>query len=338
MAGRVVCFGEMLLRLNAPQRELLLQSGRLDVWVGGAEANVAVSLAALGHPASMVTLLPDNPLGHTARAELRRHGVETEHVRFVPGRMGLYFMSSGAGQRPSQIVYDRRESAFALAPPEAIDWSAACAGAQWLHVSGITPALGAGPAAATLRAVREARARGLSISFDCNYRAQLWQASRSDPARGLRKLLEEADVAFADDRVLALVLGQDLERSAPAERFRSMAEHAFAAFPRLQCVTTLVRIEHSVDHHDLSAVLATRTQHCFTRSYSIAPIVDRIGTGDAFAAGVLHGYLQGLDPQATLDFGLATACLKHSVPGDFNPVGVADVQHLLGERGFAVRR
>ncbi len=338
MAGRVVCFGEMLLRLNAPQRELLLQSGQLEVWVGGAEANVAVSLAALGHQASMVTLLPDNPLGHAARGELRRHGVDTEQVRFASGRMGLYFMSTGAGQRPSQIVYDRRESAFALAPPDAVDWSAACAGAQWLHVSGITPALGAGPAAATLRAVREARALGLSISFDCNYRSQLWQAWRSDPARSLRELLAETDVAFADDRVLALVLGHDLERSAPAERFRDMVERAFAAFPRLRCVAALVRTEHNVDHHDLSAVLATRTQHCFTRSYSIAPIVDRIGTGDAFAAGVLHGYLQGLESQATLDFGLAAACLKHSIPGDFNPVRLADVQHLVGERGFAVRR
>jgi 2-dehydro-3-deoxygluconokinase len=338
MAGRVVCFGEMLLRLNAPQRELLLQSGQLAVWVGGAEANVAVALAALGHGASMVTVLPDNPLGQAARGELLRHGVDTAHVHLGAGRIGLYFMSTGAGQRPSQIVYDRRDSAFALAPPDAIDWSAVCAGAQWLHVSGITPALGAGPAAATLRAMREARAQGLSISFDCNYRAQLWQAWRSDPARSLRELLEQADIAFADDRVLALVLGQDLERSAPAERFRGMVEHAFAAFPRLRCVTTLVRIEHSVDHHDLSAVLATRTQHCFTRTYSIAPIVDRIGTGDAFAAGVLHGYLEGFEPQATLDFGLAAACLKHSVPGDFNPVSVADVQHLLGERGFAVRR
>jgi 2-dehydro-3-deoxygluconokinase len=338
MSGRVVCFGEMLLRLNAPQRELLLQSGRLDVWVGGAEANVAVALVALGHPASMVTVLPDNPLGQAVRGELRRQGVDTEHVRFASGRIGLYFMSSGAGQRPSQIVYDRRESAFALAPPDAIDWSAVCPGAQWLHVSGITPALGAGPAAATLRAVREARARGLSISFDCNYRAQLWQAWRSDPARSLRELLEEADVAFADDRVLALVLGHELERIPPAERFRGMAERAFAAFPRLRCVTTLVRIEHSVDHHDLAAVFATRTDHCFTRSYSIASIVDRIGTGDAFAAGVLHGYLQGLEPQATLDFALAAACLKHSVPGDFNPVSLADVQHLLSDRGFAVRR
>jgi 2-dehydro-3-deoxygluconokinase len=286
----------------------------------------------------MDTVLPDNPLGHAAHGELRRHGVGTEHVRFAPGRMGLYFMSAGAGQRPSRIVYDRGDSAFALSPRDAIDWSLACSGAQWLHVSGITPALGAEPAAATLRAVREARARGLSISFDCNYRAQLWQAWRSDPASSLRELLEEADVAFADDRVLALVLGHDLERSAPSERFRGMAERAFAAFPRLRCVTTTVRVEHSVDHHDLSAVLATRTEHCFTRSYSIASIVDRIGTGDAFAAGVLHGYLQGLEPQATLDFGLACACIKHSIPGDFNLVSLADVQHLMSERGFAVRR
>ena len=339
MGRGVVCFGELLLRLNAPGREFLLQSGQLDVHVGGAEANVAVSLATFGHSASVVTILPDNPLGIAARAALRRYGVGTEQVRLVAGgRIGLYFMATGAGHRPSQIVYDRRDSAFALSAPDLVDWTAATAGAQWLHVSGITPALGPGPAAATLRAVRSARERGLLVSFDCNYRAQLWQAWKSDPARSLRELLEHADLAFADGRALALVLQQDAARLAPPDRFREAAELAFAAFPNLQHVATTLRTEHSVDHHEISAVMASRTQVHSTRTYSLDGIVDRIGSGDAFAAGVLHGRLSGLEAQETLDFAVAAACLKHSIRGDVNLATVADVHHLLSEHGFAVRR
>jgi 2-dehydro-3-deoxygluconokinase len=333
MGPGVVCFGELLLRLSAPGRELMLQTGNLEVHVGGAEANVAVSLAVLGHPASVVTVLPDNALGIAARAALRRHGVSTTQVRLVEGgRIGLYFMSTGAGHRPSQIVYDRRDSAFALAAPDSIDWSVALQGAKWLHVSGITPALGPDPAAATLRAMRAARERGVLVSFDCNYRAQLWQAWKSDPARTLHEMLGQADLAFADSRVLALVL-----KGAP-ERFEDAAEVAFAAFPTLQTIATMAREEQSVDRHEISAFLASRGTLLSTRSYTLDSIVDRIGTGDAFAAGLLHGRLTGMGPQQSLEFALAAACLKHSIPGDVNLATVADVQHLLAERGFAVRR
>jgi 2-dehydro-3-deoxygluconokinase len=333
MGPGVVCFGEMLLRLSAPGRELMLQSGSLEVHVGGAEANVAASLAVFGHSASVVTILPDNPLGIAARAALRRHGVDTGQVRLVAGgRIGLYFMSTGAGQRPSQIVYDRRDSAFALAPPDSIDWSVALQGAKWLHVSGITPALGPGPAAAALRAMRAARERGVLVSFDCNYRAQLWQAWKSDPARSLHEMLEQADLAFADSRVLALVL-----KGAP-EGFGDAAEAAFTAFPKLQAIATMVREEHSVDRHEITAFLASPGTLHSTRSYTLESIVDRIGTGDAFAAGLLHGRLTGMESRQALEFALAAACLKHSIPGDVNLATVADVQHLLAERGFAVRR
>ena len=263
----------------------------------------------------------------------------TDHVSLVAGgRIGLYFMSTGAGQRPSQIVYDRRDSSFALAAPDAIDWAQALQGAQWLHVSGITPALGPGAAAAAVRAVRSARERGVLVSFDCNYRAQLWQAWKSDPARSLRELVEQADLVFADGRALALVLQQDAARFAAPDRFEDATKQAFAAFPKLQHIATTVRTEHSVDRHEMSAVMAARAQTVSTRTYSLEGIVDRIGTGDAFAAGVLHGLLSGLQAQETLDFALAAACLKHSIPGDVNLATVADIQHLLSERGFAVRR
>ncbi len=338
MESGVVCFGELLLRLNAPGRELLLQSHQLQVYVGGAEANVAVSLAQFGHTASMVSVVPDSPLGAACIGELRRHGVRTHSVRVREGRLGIYFMASGAGQRPSEIVYDRADSAFALDAGEAIDWNEALAGAEWLHLSGITPALGARAAEAALRAARLARERGLSVSFDCNYRARLWESWDGDPARILHELVDQSDLVFADERAIALILGLKLPDLPPADRFRHAAAQAFAAFPSLQRLATTVRVEHSVDHHELSAMLMSRERFTVTRTYSLSSIVDRIGTGDAFAAGVLHGCLTGLDDPAALDFALAAACLKHSIPGDFNLASVAQVEELLAGRGFAVRR
>jgi 2-dehydro-3-deoxygluconokinase len=345
MTAGVVCFGEMLLRLNAPDRELLLQSGQLRVYIGGAEANVAVSLACLGHPASMVTVVPDNPLGAACIGELRRHGVRTDGIRRGPGRLGLYFMTSGSGHRPSEIVYDRADSAFALRADEAVDWSQALVGAAWLHISGITPALGARAAEATLRAARAARDRGVSVSFDCNYRAKLWEAWSGDPAKILHEIVSESDLVFADDRALALVLGTSPSSAAATgnvdtskDRFQNAAEQAFKAFPHLQRVATTVRIEHNVDRHDISALLATPQSFTSTRTFTLEAITDRIGTGDAFAAGLLHGLLTGMDEQDSLDFALGAACLKHSLPGDFNVVSAAQVAELLAGRGFAVRR
>jgi len=333
MSARIVCFGELLLRLNAPDRELLLQSGQLRVYVGGAEANVAVSLAHFGHAASMVSVVPDTRLGDACIAELRRHGVDTARVRRVPGRLGIYFMSSGAGQRPSEILYDRANSAFAIAGDDAIDWAQALEGAEWLHISGITPALGERASAATLNAARAARRRGVHVSFDCNYRAKLWEAWHGDPAKILRQIIEQSDLVFADERALALVLG------APAgDGFAKATAQAFAAFPQLSRIATTVRTEHNVDRHDMSAVLATRDALFSTRTVNLEAIVDRIGTGDAFAAGLLHGLLTRMAEQNSLDFALAATCLKHTIPGDFNTVSVAQVEDLLAGRGFAVRR
>jgi 2-dehydro-3-deoxygluconokinase len=342
MTASIVCFGELLLRLNAPDRELLLQSGELRVYVGGAEANVAVSLACFGHSTAMVSVVPDNALGAACVAELRRHGVSTDSIRKLPGRLGIYFMSTGAGHRPSEIVYDRASSAFALNADEAADWSAVLPGAKWLHISGITPALGANTADATLKAARAARERGVNVSFDCNYRAKLWEAWRGDPARILRGIIEQSDLVFADDRALALVLGSDAtaapSSASATEKFQGACEQAFKAFPNLQRVATTVRVEHNVDRHDMSALLATRQTFSHTRTFALEAIVDRIGTGDAFAAGLLHGLLTRMDEQGSLEFALAAACLKHSVPGDFNRLTTAQVLELVAGRGFAVRR
>jgi len=339
MAMALVCFGELLLRLSAPGRQFLLQSPSLDVHVGGAEANVAVSLARFGHAARMVSVVPDNPLGEAALGELRRHGVDTRYVTTGEGRMGLYFLVSGAIHRPSEVLYDRAASAFALAGEDSVDWTRALQGAARLHLSGVTPALGRVAAERTIAAARAARAAGVAVSFDGNFRGKLWQAWNGDAPGLLRKVMAEADIVFADHRDMEVVLGASFATEAPQARFATAAAAAFAAFPRLTHFASTQRVQHSVDHHALSAMLARRggALHA-TPSYEVTPIVDRIGAGDAFAAGLLHGMHTGMDDPDSLHFGLGAACLKHSVPGDFNRVGVADVAAFVGSGRFDVRR
>lgn len=337
-AGHVVCFGELLLRLAAVGDELLLQSPRLAVSVGGAEANVAVSLARLGVAASVVTVLPDNGLGHAARDELRRHGVDTSAVSFTPGRMGLYFLTPGSVLRPSEVLYDRANSAFARSPPDAVDWSTPLDGAAWLHVSGVTPAIGPNGAAAAVRAVQAARAQGVAVSFDGNYRGKLWAAWKGDAPSILRSMFVNATIAFADERDIGLILGRDFSQGGVEERRRLAAEAAFAAFPNLTHLAATIRVHHGVTHQDLSALMFTRKRELATRAFPLSGIVDRIGAGDAFAAGVLHGLIKGEGDQASLEFGLAAACLKHSIPGDFNLAGEADIRALLAGGNFDVRR
>ncbi len=340
MSGRIVCFGELLLRLGAPGRELLLQSPALEVRMGGAEANVAVSMARFGHEAAMVSVVANNALGEAVAGELRRHGVSTAAVQTVDGRMGLYFLTSGAVQRPSEVLYDRAGSAFAVAGGGRHDWTELLRGADVLHVSGVTPALGAASAQATLEAMRAARAAGVTVSFDGNFRPALWEAWRGDAPGLLRAIMAEADVMFASHRDIEVVLGSSFAQATPQERFAAASAAAFEAFPGLRRMAATVRLQRSVDHHALSAMMAIRGVDGLltTPCHEVAGIVDRIGTGDAFAAGALHGLLSGMADADGLHFGLAAACLKHSIPGDFNLVGTRDVEAFLGGLGFDVKR
>ncbi len=336
MTARIACFGELLIRLAAPGREPLLQTPALEVHIGGAEANVAVSLARYGHPVAMLGAVADNALGRSALGELRRHGVDTGGTRLAGGRMGLYFLATGAGHRPSEVLYDRAGSAFALAPAAGYDWHALLGGGGWLHVSGITPALGPESARAATDAVRAAVELGLRVSFDGNFRPKLWAAWDGDPARILRPLLEAADVAFADHRDIDVVLGAEegSDGLPHAQRFARAASRAFEAFPRLQRLACTTRAQASVEHHSLGALMATRAGALHrVEPLELAGIVDRIGGGDAFAAGVLHGLASGWDDLDSLRFGHAAGCLKHSVPGDFNLCDEDQVLALVhGER------
>jgi 2-dehydro-3-deoxygluconokinase len=313
VTGRVVCFGELLLRLTSPGRELLLQTPRLDVTVGGAEANVAVGLAHLGHATSMVSRVPANALGEAAIGYLRRHGVNTDHVVSASGRMGLYFLATGAGLRASEIVYDREYSAFAMSAD--FDWPNILTGAGLLHMSGITPALGPASAEIAVAAAEAAAEQGVPISFDGNYRAQLWQRWRSDPPAILGRLVEHAEILFGNHRDISLLLGRDFSGDGE-ERRREASEAAFAAFPKLKLIASTARHVDDADRHRISARIDARDGSAQTEEVRVASIVDRIGAGDAFAAGVLHGFRTGRDLDWTVRAGLALTALKHSLPGD----------------------
>ena len=334
---RIVCFGELLVRLSSADGEQLLQSPSLNVHFGGAEANVAVSLARFGHDAAMVSIVPPNALGASAVAELRRHGVSTSSVVAAPGRMGLYFLTPGAVSRPSAVLYDRTGSSFALAAPTTIDWTAALRGARWLHLSGIASALGERAAAANQRAADAAVQLGVAVSFDGNYREQLWAASGGDARQLLRGMLATAQLAFVDERDVGLLLGTEFKGDA-LERRRAAATAAFAAFPRLMTICSTIRDVDSVHRQRLGGVLFTRKHELVSRTHSLDGIVDRVGAGDAFTAGILHGRIAGLDDQATLELGVAAAVLKHSIRGDFNLVTLRDVEQLVAAKSLDIRR
>lgn len=337
--ARIVCFGELLVRLSAPPPQLLLQTPHLEVHFGGAEANVAVSLARFGHDARMVSVVPDNALGRASVEEIRRWGVDVRTVRRAPdGRMGLYFLTHGAATRPSEIIYDRADSAFVRAARTPVAWPAALEGADLLHVSGVTPALGQDAADAVLAAVAASRGAGVKVSLDCNYRAKLWTSWNGDGAAIMRRLMAHADILFGDHRDIAMALGQKFEDVDALSRRRRAADAAFAAFPDLQRIASTQRVERTVNDHDLTGFLLSRTDAWSTVTFGVSPIVDRIGAGDAFAAGVLHGLMSGRDEDYAVRFGAAAAVMKHTIPGDFNLATLEDVEAALAGGGLSVRR
>ena len=325
MTGRIVALGELLLRFSPAGKRLIIQSQSLDVEVGGAEANVLAGLAALGHDTAMISVVANNPLGALATSVLRSRGISTGHVVAVPGRMGLYFYESGQGLRASAITYDRTGSAFAKAKVAEFNLERLLDGATLLHLSGITPGLGPASAELALAAAIRARELGITISFDGNYRAQLWEAWDSDPKTILHELVSHADILFGNHRDISLVTGKSFCGDGP-DRRREAVEAAFAAFPSLKLVASTSRHVIDTDHHRISARVDDRSACAQTDEIAVTGIIDRIGTGDAFAAGVLHEWLTGNDCKSMAETGLALGVLKHSLPGDMACFNEADVK------------
>ncbi len=333
-AGQIVCFGELLLRLSAPGRGHLFQEPRLNADFGGAEANVAVALARLGVPSAIVSAAPDDALGDAAVEAMRRHGVDMTRVRRAAGRLGLYFLTPGAGLRASAIVYDRENSLFAQTPPDAYDWPELLAGAGRLHLSGINPAIGPQMVEVALAAIAAADAVGVPVSFDGNFRASMWARWCDAPSPILARHIKGCDLMFGSHRDIALLLNRDFPGEG-SERRRAAALAAFERFPKLRYIATTTRHVHNADHNTLSARIDTPDEAVETGEVEITGIVDRIGTGDAFAGGVLAGLPHGLEEAART--GLALAALKHATPGDQSLVTRRELA-TFHEGGLDVRR
>jgi 2-dehydro-3-deoxygluconokinase len=339
---RIVTFGEIMLRLKSPEHERLFQSASLEATFGGGEANVAVSLSLLGHQASFVTVLPDNPVGEAAVRQLRGFGVDTSGIRRTKGgRLGIYFLEAGANQRASTVVYDREGSAISQVKAGDFDWPALLAGASWFHVTGITPALSASAAEATLEALRAARKAGLKVSIDLNYRKKLWNYGKKPP-EVMGALVAQSDVIIANEEDIQMCLGIDADGvnveagQVTSEAYRALTQKVKRAYPNLSVVAVTLRASRSADRNGWSAAL-DGTQGFFTsRSYDIDDIVDRVGGGDSFSAGLIFGLGEwcsgpaSSDEARALEFAVAASCLKHSIPGDFNLVNRTEVEALMG--------
>jgi 2-dehydro-3-deoxygluconokinase len=340
---KVVTFGEVMLRLKSPGFERLMQSPLLEATFGGAEANVAVSLAQYGLPASFVTALPSNPPGDSAIQSVRGFGVDTSFIKRQGDRIGIYFLESGANQRPSRVTYDRSASSISTAKTNDFDWSAIFDRATWFHVSGVTPAISQSAADLTVQAVATARSMGVTVSCDYNFRKNLWKYGKRAPDV-MREIVRHVNVGIANEEDCEKALGikSDVDvnsGSLDVERYKRIAESVFDAFPNLEKQVITLRESHSADYNGWSAVLHNGRDLLQSKSYEITDIVDRVGAGDSFAAGFIYGLITYGDDQQALEFATAASCLKHSVPGDFNRVSVSEVEALMkGEASGRVQR
>jgi 2-dehydro-3-deoxygluconokinase len=328
--GRLFTFGEVLLRLSPPlASERLFQSPVLRTWWGGAEANVAANAAALGAHATHVTVFPDNALGAQARRALQAEGVHCHHALVRAGRMGLYFLESGAELRPLAVTYDRAGSAFASLDGHEFDWSAIFADASWFHVSGVSAALGDGPYRAVRAAVDAANAAGVRVSLDLNYRPALW-AGR-DPKPLMQPLAERAQLLIANPGAIDVMLGHTTAGSIP-EPVEALSDTARALHARYGCARIAITQREivSASVHGWQAHLwDASTGALHTAPRQVVSLVDRVGGGDAFAAALLVELVRGADADVAVRFATAAGALKLTIPGDFNRVTRADVERML---------
>jgi len=329
-----VTFGEVMLRLATPGFERFLQTPAFAATFGGGEANVAVALAGWSLPAAFVTVLPgNNALADAVIGELRRFGVDTSRIVRGKGRLGVYFFETGANQRASKVIYDREFSAIALAKPGEISWNGVFQGTKWFHITGITPAISASAAALSLESVRKAREKGITVSCDLNFRKNLWKWGKpASPV--MREILEHVDIAIANEEDVQMSLGiraaVDITSGKldPAQ-YESLTGKVLHEFLNLKCIAITLRESKSASHNGWSACLNNRDKFMLSRSYEITHIVDRVGTGDSFAAGLIYGLQKLATHQDALEFAVAASCLKHSIAGDFHRCTLEEVEALL---------
>lgn len=335
MSKKVITFGEIMLRLAPEGYYRFVQAESFGATFGGGEANVAVSLANYGFDAKFVTKLPKHEIGQAAVNSLRKYGVDTSYITRGGERVGIYYLEKGASQRPSKVIYDRAYSAIALADKSDFNWDEIFEGAEWFHFTGITPALGANVAEICLEACKAAKAKGITISCDLNYRNKLW--TKAEAKETMTELCKYVDVCIANEEDAADVFGitaSDTDVTSGKvnhEGYKEVAAKLAEQFGFEKVAITL-RTSISASENNWAAMLYTGGEYYFSKSYNMK-IVDRVGGGDSFGGGLICASLNELDPQQTIEFAVAASCLKHSIEGDFNQVSIDEVMKLAGGDG-----
>lgn len=332
MSKKVVTFGEVMLRLATPRRERFTQAHEFEATYGGGECNVAVSLAHFGIESYFVTAVPDNDIGQACINDIRRWGVDTSLVLRQGERLGIYFLESGAAMRASKVIYDRAASAIAQLGPGVVDWSAVFDGKDWFHFTGITPAISEAAAATTAEGAKAARQAGLTVSCDFNYRKNLWAPERAQAT--MKPLMEYVDVGIGNEEDAENALGVKAEGvdvtsgELDPDAYRPVIDTLVDEFGFKEVGITL-RESHSADDNDWSAIYWDGSETLIGRKYPVR-IVDRVGGGDAFSAGIIYGHAMGISSRETLDFAVAASALAHTFHGDFNLVTAKEVMAVAG--------
>ena len=332
--SKYLTFGEIMLRLKSPGNGRLLQSPAFEATFGGGESNVAVALANYGFDAGFVTALPRNGIADACIRELRGFGVDVRHIRRCGSRTGIYFLETGANQRPSKVIYDRAGSSISECGPGDFDWPDILDGARWFHMTGITPALSQSTADLALEACEAAKGAGATVSCDLNYRDQLWNYGKTAP-EVMRELVRYVDIGIANEEDCQRCLGIAVEMEVQSgeletAKYEALSDRVLKMYPNMAAMAITLRESRSADANGWSACLRDSDGFKLSRRYEITDIVDRVGGGDSFASGLIAGLAMFDDHQQALEFAVAASCLKHSIPGDFNRVSVAEVQTLLG--------
>ncbi|MGB5256605.1 MAG: sugar kinase [Woeseiaceae bacterium] len=332
--SKFVTFGEIMLRLKSPGHERFFQSPSFEATFGGGESNVAVALANYGLDAAFVTALPDNDIADACVREVRSFGVDVSGIRRSGDRIGIYFLEAGANQRPSKVVYDRANSAIADCGPGDFDWDAVFKGANWFHITGITPALSQSAADLSLEACKAAKAAGVTVSCDFNYRGKLWKYGKSAP-EVMRDLVKYVDVGIAneEDCQKSLDISVDVDvhtGELDTAKYEALSQKVLEIYPDMSIIAITLRESRSADTNGWSACMRDADGFKLSRHYEITDIIDRVGGGDSFASGFIAGLALYEDRQQSLDFAVAASCLKHSISGDFNRVSVGEVRNLMG--------
>lgn len=326
-----------MLRLKSPAHERFFQSPTFEATFGGGEANVAVSLCNYGYDAAFVSALPDNGIGDAAIQELKKFGVQTDKIIRQGERTGIYYLETGSNARPSNVIYDRAGSSICDAQPGDFDWDDIFNGAKWFHFTGITPALSVSAAELTLEAVKAAKAKGVKVSCDFNYRGKLWKYGKSAP-EVMRELVKYVDVGIANEEDCQKSLGITADVDVKSgeldkAKYEALSAKMFEVYPNLTEMAITLRESFNADHNDWSACLRNKDGFHLSRQYSMRDIVDRVGGGDSFASALIYGLTAYDDPQESLEFAVAASCLKHTISGDFNRVTVQEVEKLMSGDG-----